>query len=88
MWELKNRILESSMEDSTLKSNKMRQPDINRVLKAKQHIKAATALLKNIKWENRSMMEDGFINTAIVYVNTADYSLDDIININKNKNEK
>ena len=73
------------MEDSTLKSNKMRQPDINRVLKAKQHLAAAAGLLTNIKWENRTLMEDGFINTAKVYINTADYSLDDIINIQKGK---
>lgn len=65
-----------------LKDNReMRQADINRVRKAKEHLKAATTMLTNIKWENRSNMEDHCIKDAKGYIQSADYSLDDIINI-------
>lgn len=59
----------------------MRQADINRVRKAKEHLKAATTILSNIKWENRSNMEDHFIKESKRYIQSADYYLDDIINI-------
>lgn len=59
----------------------MRQADINRVKKAKEHLKAATTLLSNIKWENITMMEFGFIVKAKEAIRDADYHLDDIIKI-------
>lgn len=59
----------------------MRQADINRVNKAKEHLKAASILLSNIKWENRSNMEDHCIQACKRQIKSADLYLDDIINI-------
>ena len=58
----------------------MRQADINRVMKAKDHLKAAVTLLRNIKWENRTYYEDVFISYSVKYIDSADMYLDDIIN--------
>lgn len=62
-------------------NREMRQADINRVRKAKEHLKAATTILSNIKWENRSNMEDHCIRESKQFIKSADYYLDDIINI-------
>lgn len=59
----------------------MRQADINRVKKAKEHLKAALTLLTNIKWEHTSFNEDYFINQAKDTIRNADGHLADIINI-------
>lgn len=59
----------------------MRQADINRVNKAKEHLKAASILLSNIKWENRSSLEDDIIKKSCQQMKSADMYLDDIINI-------
>lgn len=59
----------------------MRQADINRVNKAKYHLKAATTILSSIKWENRSNMEDHCIQESKHHIKSADLYLDDIINI-------
>lgn len=58
----------------------MRQPDINRVKKAKEHLKAATTILCNIKWENTSPNEDHFLQESKQHMKSADLYLDDIIN--------
>ena len=42
----------------------MRQADINRVVKAREHLKAATTLLSNIKWENVNGMEDLYLQQS------------------------
>lgn len=59
----------------------MRQADINRVNKAKEHLKAATILLSNIKWENTTTMEFEFIGKIKDSIQDAGFYLDDIINI-------
>lgn len=59
----------------------MRQADINRVNKAKYHLKASTTILSSIKWEHRSNMEDQFIQKSKQHIKSADLYLDDIINI-------
>lgn len=59
----------------------MRQADINRVNKAREHLKAATTLLSNIKWENMNSNEGYFIFQAKLTIKNADLYLDDIINI-------
>lgn len=59
----------------------MRQPDINRVRKAQEHLKAATTILSSIKWENTSLMESVFINNSKDLIRSAGFPLEDIINI-------
>lgn len=59
----------------------MRQADINRVNKAKEHLKAASILLSNIKWENRSSLEDDIIKKSCQQMKSADMYLDDLVNI-------
>ena len=59
----------------------MRQADINRVKKAKEHLKAATTILTNIKWENTTLMESHLIMEAKDNIRSADIQLDDITNI-------
>lgn len=59
----------------------MRQADINRVNKAKEHLKAATTLLSNIKWENMNTLENDLAGKAKIRIQYADNTLDDIINI-------
>lgn len=59
----------------------MRQADINRVNKAKEHLKAAVTILSNIKWENTTMMESHLIMEAKDNIRSADMQLDDITNI-------
>lgn len=59
----------------------MRQADINRVKKAKEHLKAATTILTNIKWENTTLMESHLIMEAKDNIRSADMQLDDITNI-------
>lgn len=58
----------------------MRPADINRVKKAKEHLKAATTLLTSIKWENVSAMEYDFILQTKGAIRDADWHLDDILN--------
>lgn len=61
----------------------MRQADINRVNRAKEHLKAAVTQLNSIKWENQSITEETFIKNAKDDIRGADAHLDDIITINK-----
>lgn len=61
----------------------MRQADINRVKKAKEHLKAAVTILLNIKWENRTSIEDNFIAQAGEGIADAQRNLEDILNIQK-----
>lgn len=63
----------------------MRQADINRVNKAKEHLKAATTILSNIKWENTTMMESHLIMEAKDNIRSADMQLDDITNIQQDQ---
>lgn len=42
----------------------MRQPDINRVKRAMEHIMAAITHINSIKWENRSQAEDNILETT------------------------
>ena len=59
----------------------MGQADINRVNRAKEHLKAATTILTNIKWENMKTLESDFVRKAKESIQEADFHLDDIINI-------
>lgn len=61
----------------------MRQPDINRVNKAKEHLKAATNLLSNISWTNLTMHQDTIVCKAKEVIWDADSLLDDVLNLNK-----
>jgi hypothetical protein len=63
----------------------MRQADINRVNKAKEHLRAATILLSNIKWENITMMESEFIGKTKDSIQDADFHLDDILHLCREK---
>ena len=63
----------------------MRQADINRVKKAKEHFKAAVTILSNIKWENTTMMESHLIMEAKDNIRSADMQLDDITNIQQDQ---
>lgn len=42
----------------------MRQPDINRVKRAMEHIMAAITNINSIKWENRTSKEDAILETT------------------------
>ena len=57
----------------------MRQPDINRVVKAREHLKAATTILNNIKWDNVNGMEDLYLQQARGSIKDADISLNSTI---------
>ena len=57
----------------------MRQADINRVVRAREHLKAATTLLSNIKWENTKGMEDLYLQQAKGSIRDADISLNSIL---------
>lgn len=59
----------------------MRQADINRVNKAKEHLKAANTILSNIKWENVNNIEDNLIYQAKLTINGAKDLLNDVTNI-------
>ena len=59
----------------------MRQADINRVNKAREHLKAATTLLSNIKWENVNGMEDLLMIQSKSSIADADRSLEHITKI-------
>lgn len=61
----------------------MRQADINRVNKAKEHLKAATTILSNIKWENMKVLENDLVGKAKIMIAHADNYLNDTINIQK-----
>lgn len=63
----------------------MRQPDINRVLKALDHLKAASLILNNIKWENTTGKEDGLLHEARQAFRVAGDYLQDVINIQGEK---
>ena len=65
----------------------MRQADLNRVNKAKEHFKAAVTILNNIKWENINSLESDFLKKSKEWAGVADSYLDDIINI-QNRIEK
>lgn len=56
----------------------MRQADINRVRKAREHLKAATSILSNIKWENVNGVEDLLMIQSRTSIADADRSLDHI----------
>lgn len=61
----------------------MRQPDINRVNRAKEHLKAATTLLNSIKWENTSLLEGNYMQEAKFKIQGADGYLDSILKLQK-----
>lgn len=61
----------------------MRQPDINRVLNAKDRLCRARMSLMSIKWENMNGNEDSFRKAAIENIDLALMHCDDIIKINK-----
>lgn len=42
----------------------MRQPDINRVMRAMEHIMAAITNINSIKWEHRTHDEETFLETT------------------------
>ena len=42
----------------------MRQPDINRVMRAMEHIMAAITNINSIKWEHRTRDEETFLETT------------------------
>lgn len=67
----------------------MRQPDINRLTRALEHLAAATTLLPNIKWENTTAMEYGLLSKAKGNIQYICWYIEDIKNIqNENSNEK
>ena len=66
----------------------MRQADINRVKKAKEHLKAAMTILSNIKWENTTNMEYDFTMKAKETITNCDGILQDIITIQDQDHEK
>lgn len=43
----------------------MRQPDVNRVNRAMEHIKSAITHIESIKWENRSHAEENILVTTV-----------------------
>lgn len=57
----------------------MRQPDINRANKAKEHIKAAVNLLSSISWVHLNQIQDTLVGKAKNELWVADKYLDDII---------
>lgn len=59
----------------------MRQADINRVNKAKQHLQAAVTILQNIKWENINSKENYLLGQVGEYIAGANTYLENIINI-------
>lgn len=59
----------------------MRQADINRVKRAKEHLKAAATILSSIKWEKTTLMESELIQKSKDEMRDADGYLDDILNI-------
>ncbi len=65
----------------------MRQPDINRVKKAREHLKAATTILSNIKWENTNSMESHLISETKLQIQDADSTMMDLLNIQDNDRE-
>lgn len=65
----------------------MRQPDINRVKKAREHLKAATTILSNIKWENQNSVESYLINETKSQIQDADSTMMDLLNIQDNDRE-
>lgn len=59
----------------------MRQADINRVNRAKQHLNAAITQLNSIQWIHVSNIEDSLKMRAKEMIGDADSILDDILNI-------
>lgn len=59
----------------------MRQADINRVNKAKEHLSAAMTILCNIKWENVNQLEYELRHHALEEIVGANHLLADILNI-------
>ena len=55
--------------------------NVDRVKKAREHLKAATTLLNNIKWENIDGMEDLLMIQSKTSISDADRSLDHITKI-------
>lgn len=67
----------------------MRQPDINRLNRALEHLKSATTQLSSIKWENTTAMEYGLLSKAKGNIQYVCWNIEDIKNIqNENSNEK
>lgn len=62
----------------------MRQADINRVVKAKEHLKAATTILSRIKWENCNTLEWELVKDVKEEIRSADMFADDVINYSEN----
>lgn len=61
----------------------MRQPDINRIMRAKEGLEKVIKTLSEIKWENINLHESTFLNKAKMYLDSADWSLDDVLNVGK-----
>lgn len=62
----------------------MRQPDLNRVNRAMEHVRAANTVLNSIKWENITALEDEFRCKAKQTLRDVECILCDIINIQDN----
>lgn len=65
----------------------MRQPDINRVKKAREHLKDANFILSNIKWENTNSMESYLISETKSQILDADTTMMDLLSIQENDRE-
>lgn len=61
----------------------MRQPDINRVLNAKDRLCGAMRSLMSIKWEDVNEFEEDFRKKAIEDIDLALSHCDDMLNIQK-----
>lgn len=59
----------------------MRQPDLNRVHRAMEHVRAAETVLRSIKWETIKMQEDLLRMDALNTLRDVEGILGDIINI-------
>lgn len=61
----------------------MRQADLNRVDRARKHLKDATDTLNKIPWDKVNNMEYRFLLSAKDAIESVKMHLDDIINIQK-----
>lgn len=61
----------------------MRQPDINRVNRAIEHIKAARVIIENIKWENLTSRESSLRKSVYAELDNCEWTLNDILNCEK-----
>ena len=62
----------------------MRQPDLNRVNRAMEHVRAAETVLRSIKWETIKMQEDLLRMDALNTLRDVEGILGDIINLQDN----